>query len=474
MLIREHSLSPLVALLAGFFSSLIPSMAEMSLEQALEVIRNSETVDDEAVGYGGDRTKTYNAFAALEKLATKEQILSFTTNKNSNIKAYASKALRSRFPEEDFFDLLMVKLSDETKVRYFSGCFLQEAMMGDFYFNQLSGNLTTTQRSVVLEYLLAHDNKLATTSSLLENAEIPDSLLPRIRELAHEGNDSALFALAKFKREEDGPVIIAAAQTNPFNSFRCIAMNPLPAYFRALKEAHPALLAEDGWSNTQKEFYKAVATFKDDAALELLSKPLDGNEEAIPMRKYHLEFVFEAISAYQNPLYDELKWRLWSESNQIDLNAYIHLLALDKDRAIKLTRGTLDHLDWNTKDDLLTEMLTQIDTTDPAYVEEVVARELAECDVGRYSYFAEIAGRSKMASYIQALFKGVETADNPHIFLPATKALFAYGNDAIDKRVREAPAKNPELGKGWGGEAFADLLENRSKTSNPDEPPAQE
>ena len=221
------------------------SFAAEPFSKALETIGSSATVDDAAVGFGAVRTKAYDAFVILCKSATKEQLITLTTDSNVNVRAYAAMALRSNFPDENFQDLLMKKLTDEDTFVFFSACEQTTTTIGDFYHQVLSGNLSEAQHAAVLEYLLGHENKLETTLIALSEWNIPETSLPKVRALAEHGNASALIALAKFKREEDYPIIIAAAKKDPFEAFRCIAMNPQPCYFKLLEESQFSLLAEE-------------------------------------------------------------------------------------------------------------------------------------------------------------------------------------------------------------------------------------
>ncbi|MDA0768207.1 MAG: hypothetical protein O3A87_09765 [Verrucomicrobia bacterium] len=450
--------NPVAALLLALVFC-VPGQARsaQTLKEALRVVQDSASVNTGAVGFAAQRTPAFDAFLVIRDTTSREQLLEFTRHPHVNVRAYAGMALQSRFPDDGFFELLMEKLRDEDSFEFFSGCSQSTVKIGDFYHRLFEARLSPEQRLKILDDLLLHENTLETTDSLLRNGSLPASLLPSIRTQASRGNPSALIALAQFNDPSDYPLIVASAEKHPYEVYRCIALNPQPEFSSLLAKAHPALLAEKYHSTTQREFYNAVAAFKTEETLNLLVQVLESDEEAAPMKSYHLEFVYQSIGTHSDPLYDPLKWRFWSELGVVDLPTFSHLRALDEERANTLACHTLEHLDWRIKDDLLTALLDAVRPRDPALVERLIVAELERCDVSRYRFFADIAAAKPQTTYIEPLFIAIESAGNPHLFLEATKALIAYDQAAIHRRILAAPAKNPALASGWGGEAFQEL-----------------
>lgn len=210
--------------------------------------------------------------------------------------------------------------------------------------------------------------------------------------------DPALLAVAKFRQDQDKPLISASVKAHPFECFRCISQNPQPEYFKVLQEAHPALLAETTWSTTQREFYMAVAAYRNKDSVDLFEKVLNGSVQEIPMRSYHLDFILSAINDIEAPVYDELKWRFWGELQRINLSNFKRLEVMDEARAIKLTRQTLDSLSREVSNEVLLAMFALISPKDSGYVDGVVANELGKCELTRYSFLAGIATKSPKTS----------------------------------------------------------------------------
>lgn len=442
----------------GTFLAVLPLHAETELEKALGTIRKSKSVDDSAVGFGGVTTDTYLAFKVLKDGASREELLKLANDPHVNIRAYAALALGERFPGESFSGLLRDKLKDDATFNFWSGCSRETYMIGDFYFETFSPNLTDPQRFEIAELLL-QPTKLHSRNFMLAEWDLPERFLPEILSLVESGEDGALIALGRFKRPQDMPIIAGKTATNPFEMFRCVQMNPQPFYLAELGKIHPVLLAEEHHSGEQRQFYLALAAFGNASVLPMFTRVLDGGEQEIPMRKYHLDFIFEAISAHPFPVFDDLKWRFWDELNKIDLTNYNHLLTLDGKRATLLTRKTLGQLDWTISDELLAAMFSRMGKIDPALVTGTVTRELAKGEVSRYRFFTGIAERTKDKHYVEPLIHNMETHSNPHVYLAATKALLAYKDREITDRVIAAPAKNPNLSKDWGGKAFKKMTE---------------
>jgi hypothetical protein len=453
--------SHLVVIISFMALHWIPVQGETvsSAEDALKLIQSAATVDSSAVGVGGDQTETYDAFLILRNNATKQQLIDLTENPSANIRAYAAMALKEKFPEADFGPLLTAKLKDESTFVSFSGCSKETLSVGDFYFETFGESLSPSQRPGVIDYLLEGGIHLSAASHVLEEWDIPESHLPRVRQLVNEDNEAAIIALAKFKREEDAPTIIAAAKNHPFQAFRAIALDPRPAYFSLLEKLQPALLAEDSYSTITREFYRALAAFKTPEAISMLAAPVDGNQNSIPAREDHRQFIAEIISPDPDPVYDELKWRLWAECQLIDLVTFHRLTDLDEKRATGLIRVSLDHLSYKIQGELLSAMFSRINQSDPAYAKRLVTKELGKMDLSHFAFFAEVAGRIKDEADIEPLFHAVESATNPHIFLPAATALIAYHQPAIGRRLIATPEKNTGLVENWSADEFRKLLD---------------
>ncbi len=443
---RIHDLRSPWLLLGALCLCTISEAKESKVDQALKTLRESKSVSHWAVGEAAD---------VVAKQATREQLLASSREENVNLRAYAAMALKERFPREDFFELLMEKLSDETDFDYLNGCIQYRMKVGDLYHQSLIDSLSEEHQAAVMDHLLTTENKLAATDLLLRGADIPERHLPRLRTLAAAGNGSALLAVAKFRRDEDKPLIIASAKTHPFECFHCISQNPQPEYFKVLQDAHPALLAETTWSTTQREFYLAAAAYRNKDSVDLFEKVLNGTVQEIPMRSYHLDFIVGAINDIEEPVYDELKWRFWGELQRINLANFSRLVKLDETRALKLTRQALDSLSREVSNEVLLAMFALISPKDPSYVDGVIANELGKCELTRYSFLTGIATKSPKDVYIEPLFKAVETSDNPWVYLPATETLVSYKQDAIQKRLLLAPQKNKILAKGWAATEFA-------------------
>jgi hypothetical protein len=59
-----------------------------------------------------------------------------------------------------------------------------------------------------------------------------------------------------------------------------------------------------------KNLYKAIASYKNDTTYKLLQVPFTEVKHK-DIRKYHLEFVFEALPRFYFPIYEPLLWQMW-------------------------------------------------------------------------------------------------------------------------------------------------------------------
>ncbi|MDB4537211.1 hypothetical protein N9230_01190, partial [Akkermansiaceae bacterium] len=65
---------------------------------ALDIIREADSIHESRVGFGAQRTEVYEAYLIFRDTHSREQLLEFTDDPNLNIRGYAAKALREKFP----------------------------------------------------------------------------------------------------------------------------------------------------------------------------------------------------------------------------------------------------------------------------------------------------------------------------------------------------------------------------------------
>jgi hypothetical protein len=222
--------------------------------------------------------------------------------------------------------------------------------------------------------------------------------------------------------------------------------------------------------------YKAIASYKNDKAVELLKVPFTKVIYS-DNRKYHIDFVFSALREFRDPIYDDLLWRLWSEEYRISPDIFEYLSRKYPEETFKLTKESLKNTDrlydadislkYNNVDgpeNLISIMLDFVIKKDRVFGIEIISKNIKEEDVHLFPIFADKTTKLKDKSFIEPLFDRLETEWSAHIYLKVVEVLIAYQDTNINQRILATRKKNKHLNKDWGGNALDKLLmENNIK-----------
>jgi hypothetical protein len=191
------------------------------------------------------------------------------------------------------------------------------------------------------------------------------------------------------------------------------------------------------------------------------------------IRPYHLRFVFAAVETIDEPIYDELKWDLWTES-RISFHVFSYLNDKNPKKALAATEQFLlksDELyqyDYDnepenpsTKSPLTEVMLDLVLQKDSSVGIKIIQSRLATSDVHTFPIIAREAMKIKDKSFVRPFLKRFESDDNPYVYLAAAKGLISFNSDEINKNILLIRNKNENLRNGWGGKDLTQLLKER-------------
>ncbi|MBX7155728.1 MAG: hypothetical protein U0Y96_16360 [Candidatus Kapaibacterium sp.] len=165
--------------------------------------------------------------------------------------------------------------------------------------------------------------------SAINRASLNETLYNRVKELViKETNQSALVALAKFRRKEDIQLILGnekILRTYHYNFFTYKAISQFPdtVFLPLLNKSLHQAIREKFWYDEWRELYKAIASYKNDIALKLLRVPLTQTKHR-NMREYHVNFIFNAIEEFYTPIYDELLWSMWNKEKKNKSECFLY------------------------------------------------------------------------------------------------------------------------------------------------------
>lgn len=450
-------------------------------------IEKENTVKGSAVGIGGTKPKQYDNFVELRAGATKTELIELTNHPNGAIRCYSFWAL-THDTTANLLPILIKHISDDEQVSTLFECMRTDEMVGDFfidltarhYFGVNSNKLTPLEYEYLDSILIHTPNNLYAKDVAIRSAKLNETNYKRIRELVlKEGNQSAVVTLAKFKRKEDIPIILNNRDTSDradqlFYTFRAISEFPDSAFLPLLKNSLFKIINKGSIGSEARELYNTIASFKNDTALQLLKVPFtQAKHENI--KKYHIDYIFDAVEYFYTPIYNELLWTMWENEKRISMKVYNSLYAENSDKAFQLTQKTVQNLgrfyhltsvnyglSQETPLTLLEVMIDTIMVRDRVSAIQLINKNLREIDVHKFPTFADKALQIKDTSFVTSLFDRLEKESNAHIYLKATRTLIALKDKEINKRIIEVSKRNPNLKTDWGGKEFIELLKENN------------
>jgi hypothetical protein len=453
--------------------------------QIVSKIEKVNEIMGSAVYYAGIRPAQYDNFTELQNSATEDELVELTNYPNGVVRCYAFWALTYK-PNAYLLPIVIAHIVDTSSVNTQFGCIGSREKVGDFFINLVtpqyvdlnSKKLTPPEYDYLDSILVYTPNKLYAKENAISRTKLNETFYERVRELVlKENNQSALVILAKFKREQDIRLILnnklkGELYDQLFFTYKAISEFPDNSFLPLLKKPLYEAIDNGAWSTEWRELYRAIASYKNDTALQLLKVPFTQTKHE-NIRQYHMDFIFGAVQDFYTPIYDELLWTMWENEKKINRKVFNLLYPTNPDKAFQLTKKTIQNADdfyylntgsysedEETPVNLLAVMLDTVLVRDRPYAIELINKNIREINVHQFATFADIALKIKDTSFITSLFDRLEKEWNAHIYLKATEALIAFNDKDINKRIVEVSKKNPALKQDWGGKEFIKLLKD--------------
>lgn len=435
-----------------------------------------------AVGYSGTQPKQWDNFEEFKKIATKDELIELTNHPNGVVRSYSFWAL-SHKKDIELYTIVKKHLNDSELINTQFGCIGSQEMVGDFFINVMtpqridlsSKKMNSNQQKELDSLLIYHPNKLSARYYAINRAEPTENLYPKIRELViKEKNQNALVTLAKYQKEQDIEIIKNNRSKNNkvesgyYHTYIAISKFPRPEFIPLLETNLNKTLDNTHFSNEWRELYKAIASYKNNKAVELLKIPFSKVEHQ-NIKKYHIRFVYGAIQEFQDPIYDELYWKIWTEEGSISPEIYQYLFNKDPSKAYELTKKEMienyqplkSEFEPTTKgiefsDNIHETMLNVLTINDADLANKIIAEQILKSDVHNLSLYTSKVNKQKI--FIEPLFERLEDAWNAHIYLDLIKTLLEFDNEEINQRILTTRKRNSKLNEGWGGKALDNLL----------------
>jgi len=456
-----------------------PKNVKSSTKVVVNKIKSVNVLMSSAIYRSAMRPKQYDNFEKLKEVASKEEMIELTNHPNGVVRCYAFWALSDN-KSIDLFPVILNHIRDEKYVNTQFGCVGDRRMVGDFFIN--IAKLDSIQRAKLDSILIYSDSKLEAKSDAIYEAKPTESLYPRIRKIyTKDNNQSALVTLAKYRILEDVPLILNNKDEKEeydkyYYTYEAIQEFPHADFLPFLEKKLYETLDSAYFSNEWSVLYKAIAKYKNEKAIELLTVPFTQVKHK-NIREYHIGFVYNAICENKDEIYDSLLWKLWSEENRITIDVFTYLKGKDSIKALELTKENMININkihsenynsylFSREKPIIPVMLNFILKNDYKFGLEIIIENIKKTNAHLISNFTDKVIELNDKSFIEFLFERFEKESHPYIYLAVAEALLSYQDEAINKKILETRKINDNLNKDWGSESLDKLLEKYNKNKS--------
>lgn len=450
--------------------------------EAVNKIESINILMSSHVGGAGMRPEQWNNFLELKQTATDEELTALTNHSNGVVRSYAFWALLF-LNNSNVIDIVKKHLNDDELIETLIGCDLSEQMVGDVFIqtmlqqkhNKESFQINAKQLQELDSLLIYESNNLASRFDAISRAKPTEQLYPKIRELVlKENNPNALVTLAKYQKEQDIDIIKNFIDNSEYRedkfyfTYEAMLEFPRKEYLPILERNLKATFDDIDFSVEWRVLYKVIASFKTEKSLALLKMPLNEVSDK-RLRKYHIDFIFDAILEFQSAIYDDLFWELWEKEHKRTLRLYKYLLLKNPVSMYELTKMELSEGYQIQKTDFIPNLENIEDSdnyyeylinillaNDKEFANSVIVQQIGTANAHNLPFFTSKVNKQKM--FVEPLFKRLEIADNPHIYLNIIKTLIEFKDKSINKRIVEVRKNNLKMNEDWGAKALDELL----------------
>jgi len=452
-------------------------------EIVLKIIKSNKVTDKvNQDSVGGQNNRDF--LSQLTRKATKEELIDLSNHPNGAVRCYSFWALAKQ-KSIDLLPVLIEHINDTEKIFLRFGDVGEREKVGDFmidlanpaYSDGSCKTLDSAELAVLDSILIYSSSGLYAKDKAIETAPPTERLYPRIRELVvNNGNQSAVVALAKYRKPQDISVILNNREVDSrenggyFYTYRAIAEFPQRDFLPLLKRNLIQTLGASHYDNEWSALYRAIAAYKNAESIALLKVPFT-KVKYPDIREYHIGFVFAAVAGIDDSIYDELKWSLWADEKRIDSNVFRYLYKRNPQKTLGLTEKYLlksdeliegdgdDNFEDRGRSKSLTEtMLDLVLQKDSVYGIGIIRSKLATADVHLFPTIAWKASEIKDKSFIEPLIKRFANDENPYVYLAAAKGLISFHSEAINKKMLVIRRKSKYLMDDWGGKDLLSFL----------------
>ncbi len=461
------------------------SVISNEIKKIVKNISKANVLDDKYIGSAPITSKQYENFEQLKK-ATTTELLMLTNHPNGVVRCYSFWALGFH-QEIDVFNIVKNHLNDNETIEHQSGCISIIEKVGDFYISLVTPNyidlkvkkISESERKNLDSLLIYKSNELEARYKAIENAEETPELYLVLRDsYLKTHNQSALLKISRYKRTEDIPLILFNRENDEdkksgyYYTYKAIQNFPEKEFMPFLNDRILETLDKKSYHNEWRELYSAIVNYKNQEAVKLLNIPFTEVQHN-NIRKYHLNFIYDAVIKNFDPIYSEILWKIWEQNDNITLKGYEFYLKNDIKRAYNITLKKLgannSGYDISPKfsesiiaNNLEESMVNLVLLNDKKLAINIIENKILIADVHSFPIYTSYVQKNKDVRFVNFLFQRFEKEDNPHVYLEIAKTLIKFEDKAINNRIIATLKINSQLSENWGGQELSNLLKENN------------
>lgn len=452
-------------LLFSIFFSIVLSFQLQSqnpvVDSLVSKIDNYNRLNHEQTGMTEAPSDQYRYFEKLSQKASTPELLSLLKHKNPVVQGYASWSLIEK--KYDKLDSVFSYFGKSgLTVATQQGCLVShESLLSEFYYRlyrQIHYKKNTSQDSLILEGHLSNLDSMVLfdrikgkrlsppdyylwqiqdTSEVIPDFPVVDRyLLSNVlrNNKAHPGryeavrrwaiekeNEDALIPLALYQRDSD----IDAFKAQGSKSFQVIP------YFQAPELR--AFLISHGPNDYGSDYFTALASFQDQAALDSLSAIYERlhkrNSQTL------IANMANAIYKHYDAIYSDLSLQIMAEHGNIPI-ALAKLFIKEKPK--EMAKASLKRLQESgelllmdsdyefSSETPMTQVLELIRTYNPESIPDICSKYIEATDFLRLEVYTDFVRRYKINSTAKVILKKLEKEDVAFDTFHLTQALLSF------------------------------------------------
>ncbi len=393
----------------------------------------------------------------FSKKASLNELLELTNHPNSIVRSF-SFYLLSMNDSVDLFPIIINHFNDNVPIRIIENCVIQwvsqNYTVSDFFielttchFYKKHTKLASSQIEFIDSLLIYNSKEKYSRYYALQRVKPVENKYKRIKQIYKRENDGfALVALAKYKKVQDIPIILNSIYRNEQNTFLAISYFPNQAFMPLLRDK-VNMLHFDMFTDSEKNFYMALASYKNKEANELLSIILKKIQNTKDL-KYNINYILDAVECNIDENYVEIMYELW-KYHYITPDIFRFLNTKDSNRTFEFAKESLKdsivlidrNYHDNRKDTLLFLMLDLIKKRDSLLGIEIINNQIKNVQFFTFPFFVKEALILKNPTFVQPLLNVLQDDEHREFYDVVIEALVSYNNSEINKKLIEIKNK---------------------------------